>query len=163
MQIEFISRSPQHTFKAGKKFSKFVNGGDILLFSGELGGGKTTFISGLANGLEISENLSSPSFTILNEYEFKTGKLKLIHIDLYRLDGIGEFENIGLDDYIYDSNCIVCIEWGEKVRGYIKKEYLMLNFEYILDDNGINKRKIVLKSCDPLWERRCRELERVLK
>ena len=161
MHIDLISKSPQQTFEAGKSFSKFMKGGDVLLFSGELGGGKTTFISGLAHGMKISQNLSSPSFTILSEY--KGGKFKLIHIDLYRLDGAGEFENIGIDEYIYDNNCVICIEWGEKVREYIKKEYLMLEFEYILNGGGINMRKIVIKGYGLVWERRLKKLDRILR
>ena len=86
MHMELISGSSQATIDLGKKFSRILRGGDIIIFSGELGGGKTTFISGLAEGLGIKESLSSPSFTILNQYN--AGKLKLIHIDFYRLDGI---------------------------------------------------------------------------
>jgi len=161
MQLEFISTSPQQTAETGKKLSKLLKGGDVLLFSGELGGGKTTFISGQARGLGIPENLSSPSFTILNEYG--VGKFKLIHIDLYRLDSLAEFENIGLDDYIYNDRCIVCVEWGEKVREYIKKEYLLLDFGYVLGEDSIDKRKIIFRSSGPLWEPRIKILENRLK
>ena len=157
MQIQYISQSPEETFKAGEKLSRLVKGTDILRFSGELGGGKTTFISGLANGLKISRNLSSPSFTILNEY--RSGKLKLIHIDLYRIDDAEEFENIGLDEYVYDDNCIVCIEWGEKVKDHVKREFLSLDFQYILDDDSMYKRKITLESHGPLWEKRLKKIE----
>ena len=161
MHIEFISGSPLQTFEAGKSLSRLLKGGDILLLSGELGGGKTTFISGLADGLGISENLSSPSFTILNEYW--TGKLKLIHVDLYRLDGLVEFENIGLDEYIYDERSVVCIEWGEKAKDFIKKQFLMLDFKYILDNGSINKRKIMLESSSTLWGKRLKKLKYILK
>ena len=72
MQLEFISGSASFTRNLGKEFSGYLASGDVLLLSGELGGGKTTFISGIAEGLGISGDLSSPSFTILNEY--RTGK-----------------------------------------------------------------------------------------
>jgi tRNA threonylcarbamoyladenosine biosynthesis protein TsaE len=160
MEIEFISESPEYTLNVGKKLSSFLKAEDLLLFSGELGGGKTTFISGLAKGLGVSGDLSSPSFTILNQYD--AGRLKLIHIDLYRLDGLVEFENIGLDEYIYDKRSISCIEWGEKAKDFVKKDFLMLDFEYILDDDSIDKRKIILKSGSPEWEKRLKQIEKVL-
>jgi tRNA threonylcarbamoyladenosine biosynthesis protein TsaE len=160
MEIEFISESPEYTFNIGKKLASFLKAGDLLLFSGELGGGKTTFISGIAQGLGVSGDLSSPSFTILNQYD--AGRLKLIHIDLYRLDGLVEFENIGLDEYIYDKSCISCIEWGEKAKDFVKKDYLMLDFEYILDDESIDKRKIMLKAESPEWGKRLKQIEKAL-
>lgn len=160
MEIGFVSNSPEETLDAGKRLADFLKPGDLLLFSGELGGGKTTFISGLAEGLKISGELSSPSFTILNQYS--TGKLSLAHIDLYRLDGLVEFDNIGLDEYIYDPRCITCIEWGEKVIGFIKKDYLVLDFQYVLDEDSIEKRKIILKGISPGWEKRLKKIEAVL-
>jgi tRNA threonylcarbamoyladenosine biosynthesis protein TsaE len=160
MQIEFISGSPEYTFNTGKKLASLLKPGDLLLFSGELGGGKTTFISGLAEGLGVAGDLSSPSFTILNQYD--AGGLKLIHIDLYRLDGLVEFENIGLDEYIYDKTYISCIEWGDKARDFVKKDFLLLDFEYILDDDSIEKRKIMIKAESPEWEKRLKQIEKVL-
>ena len=160
MQIEILSTSPGHTSKIGRMLAEVMIGGDILLFSGELGGGKTTFISGLARGLDIADAISSPSFTILNEY--RTGRLKLVHIDLYRLDGIDEFENIGIDEYIYSSSNIVCIEWGEKVRDFIDRDYLVLDFKYQVDDDGINKRKIVFKSSDSYWNNKLRKFKKIM-
>jgi tRNA threonylcarbamoyladenosine biosynthesis protein TsaE len=160
MKIEFTSGSPACTFEAGKKLAGFLKPGDLLLFSGELGGGKTTFISGLAEGIGVCGVLSSPSFTILNQYD--AGKIKLVHMDLYRLDGLVEFDNIGLDEYIYDKKCISCIEWGDKVKDFIKKDYLMLDFEYILDDDSIERRKIRLKAESPEWKRRLKHIHKAI-
>jgi tRNA threonylcarbamoyladenosine biosynthesis protein TsaE len=161
MQIEILSRSPGHTLKIGRMLSEAITGGDILLFCGELGGGKTTFISGLARGLKVTDDISSPSFVILNEY--KAGKLKLVHIDFYRLDGIDEFENIGIDEYIYDSSNIVCIEWGEKVRDFIDRDHLILDFKYQIDGDGINKRKIVFSSSSPYWDDKLKKFKRIME
>ncbi len=160
MEIVFTSNSPEETTGAGKKLAHFLAPGDLLLFSGELGGGKTTFISGLAEGLRISGELSSPSFTILNQYS--KGKIRFIHADLYRLDGLVEFDNIGLDEYIYHPRCITCIEWGEKAIGSIKKDYLLLDFQYVLDEDSIEKRKIIFKGSSPEWEKRLKKIEAVL-
>ncbi len=160
MQIEILSISPGHTSKIGKMLSEVINGGDILLFSGELGGGKTTFISGLARGLNIADDISSPSFAILNKY--KAGKFNLVHIDFYRLDGIDEFENIGIDEYIYDNSNIVCIEWGEKVRDFIDRDYLILDLKYQIDNDGINKRKIIFNSISPYWDDKLKRFKKIM-
>ena len=161
MTLEILSKSSQATVDLGKKFSKILQGGDIIIFSGELGGGKTTFISGLADGLGIKENLSSPSFTIINEYD--AGKLKLVHIDFYRLDGVDEFDNIGLDDHIYDDSAVLCIEWGEKIRQYIKKDYLNISFNYITaDEESINKRIIRFDSSNSYWDKKLNILKKIL-
>ena len=161
MHLEILSKSSQATIDLGKKFSKILRGGDIIIFSGELGGGKTTFISGLADGLGIKENLSSPSFTILNQYN--AGKLKLVHIDFYRLDGIDEFDNIGLDDHIYDDSSILCIEWGEKIKQYIKKDYLTISFNYIIEDeDSMNRRIIRFSSSNNYWDKKLNILKKIL-
>ena len=161
MQLEILSTSPCQTSKIGERLSEVIEGGDILLFSGELGGGKTTFISGLARGLKVTCDLSSPTFTILNEY--RAGRLKLIHIDFYRLDGIDEFENIGIDEYIYSSSNIICIEWGEKVKDFIEKDYLILDFKYQIDDDGLNKRKIIFKSSRHNWDNKLGKFKKIFK
>ena len=161
MTLEILSKSSQATVDLGKKFSKILQGGDIIIFSGELGGGKTTFISGLAEGFGIKENLSSPSFTIIKEYD--AGKLKLVHIDFYRLDGVDEFDNIGLDDHIYDDSAVLCIEWGEKIRQYIKKDYLNISFNYIAaDEESMNKRIIRFDSSNNYWDKKLNILKKIL-
>ena len=161
MNLEILSKSPQATIDLGKSFSKLLRGGDIVIFSGELGGGKTTFISGLAGGLGIKENLSSPSFTILNQYD--AGKLKLVHIDFYRLDGVDEFDNIGIDDYIYDDSAVLCIEWGEKIRQYIKKDYLNISFNYIIEDEESMKKRIIrFNSSSDYWDKKLNILKKIL-
>ena len=161
MHLEILSKSSQATIDLGKKFSKILRGGDIIIFSGELGGGKTTFISGLADGLGIRENLSSPSFTILNQYN--AGKLKLVHIDFYRLDGIDEFDNIGLDDHVYDDSAVLCIEWGEKIKQYIKKDYLTISFNYIIEDeDSMNRRIIRFSSSNNYWNKKLKILKKIM-
>jgi tRNA threonylcarbamoyladenosine biosynthesis protein TsaE len=122
MQIVIISNSADFTKDLGKKLSRFLTKGSIILFTGELGGGKTTFISGIAAGLGFRKDLSSPSFTILNEYRIG-GRMKLIHADLYRLEDIDELNDTGLNDYIYDGFSIICVEWGDRIRDHIKYFY----------------------------------------
>lgn len=129
MIMKLASGSPIFTKKIGLILSKILKNGDILLLAGELGAGKTTFISGIAEGLGIKENLSSPSFTIINLYEIGSRK-KFIHADFYRLDNADEILNIGIEDYLYSSRNITCIEWGDKIKGFLDSNYLEVKFEY---------------------------------
>ena len=129
MIMKLASGSPLFTKKIGLILSKILKSGDILLLDGELGAGKTTFISGIAEGLGIKENLSSPSFTIINLYEIGSRK-KFIHADFYRLDNADEILNIGIEDYLYSSRNIACIEWGDKIKGFLGSNYLEVKFEY---------------------------------
>lgn len=129
MIMKLASGSPSFTKKIGLILSKILKSGDILLLAGELGAGKTTFISGIAEGLGIKENLSSPSFTIINLYEIGSRK-KFIHADFYRLDNADEILNIGIEDYLYSSRNIACIEWGDKIKGFLGSNYLEVKFEY---------------------------------
>jgi tRNA threonylcarbamoyladenosine biosynthesis protein TsaE len=130
MIIKLASGSPSITQKIGLILSKILKSGDILLLTGELGAGKTTFTSGIAEGLGIKENLSSPSFTIINLYKIGSRK-KFIHADFYRLENADEVWGTGIDDYLYSSNnSIACIEWGDKIKGFLGSNYLEVKFKY---------------------------------
>ncbi len=162
MQIKVISNSPFFTNGLGKTFSRVISRGDIILFTGELGGGKTTFITGIAEGLGLVGKVSSPSFTILNEYVISSRR-ELVHVDLYRLENIDEIEGIGLDDYFYKDTSIICVEWGDKIKEYIKKEFLEVDLSYIMDDeNSGNKRKIIFKSSGKYWDGKLEEFKSIL-
>ena len=149
MYFEFVSLNPARTDKIGSIFSKVLNFGDTVLLTGELGAGKTTFIAGCAERFKISRHLSSPSFTILNLYNLKRRK-KFVHADLYRLDSIDEILNTGLQDYIYDKNAVVFIEWGDKLLDYLKTPYIDIGFEYQLSDD--QARKLIFKSSSRYWD-----------
>jgi len=152
MQIETISNSPVFTRNLGKKFSTVLSKGDIVLFTGELGGGKTTFISGLAEGFGLKETLSSPSFTIMNEYRIDNNR-KFIHADLYRLENTREIDRTGMEDYFYDGISIICIEWGDRIKDNIEKDYLEINFSYLIDESNTGtKRKIIFTSLNRYWD-----------
>ena len=149
MPFEYISQNPVCTGRIGSIFSQVLSFGDIVLLTGELGAGKTTFIAGCAERFKISRHLSSPSFTILNLYNLK-GRKKFVHADLYRLDSIDEILNTGLQDYIYDKNAVVFIEWGDKLLDYLKTPYIDIGFEYLLSDDMA--RKLIFKSNSRYWD-----------
>jgi len=159
MQIKVISNSPFFTKKLGRTFSRIVSAGDIILFTGELGGGKTTFITGIAEGLGLEEKISSPSFTLVNEYS--AGGKKLIHADLYRLDGAEEIAGIGMEDYIYDRDNIVCIEWGDKMGSFLPPDCIRIHFSYIMDSES--KRRIQFSAGTNCWDHKMARFENLVK
>jgi len=161
MELKFITSSPEETKKIGIRLSGLLSPSDVVFFLGELGGGKTTFISGIAEGFKIKENVSSPSFTLINIYDFiRDGiELKLIHCDLYRIDSVKDISDIGIEEYLHDSKSIVLIEWGSFIKEKTLKEYLEIKFEYFLEDNHLEenfnsvnqKRKITFSASGAYW------------
>ncbi len=124
--MKFRSKSFQDTINYGKKFGGTLIGGEVVLLSGSLGSGKTAFTKGIALGLGINENVTSPSFSIMNEY---IGKIRLYHFDFYRIDDKLEIEDL-LEDYIYKIEGVTVIEWGEKIISRLNI-YFLVHFELI--------------------------------
>ena len=114
---EFTSISPQQTFELGHEIGSRLQGGEILLLSGPLGAGKTILVKGICAALGIDEeNVTSPSFTLVNPYD---GRLRLYHLDLYRLDeGASAAYAVDLDDLLSDDDSIIVIEWAERMGRY---------------------------------------------
>lgn len=114
---EWVSRSPEETLELGKHFGGFLRGGETLLLSGPLGAGKTLFVKGIAKALGIAEEeVTSPSFTLVNHYE---GRLRLYHIDLYRLsEGASAAHAVDLDELLMDETAVIIIEWAERMGAY---------------------------------------------
>lgn len=114
---EFTSHSPEETFNFGHQLGARLNGGEILLLSGPLGAGKTIFVKGICSALGIDEeDVTSPSFTLVNPYQ---GRLRLYHLDLYRLDeGASAAHAVDLDDLLADETSVIVIEWAERMGRY---------------------------------------------
>lgn len=160
MEILIISDSEQQTQKIAGIFSRSLEIGHVILLSGELGAGKTTFVSGIARSLGIKEDISSPSFTILNVYNISKSR-SLVHADFYRLSSASEAANTGIDDYLYGKGFITFIEWPDILKMEIKKDYLEINFNYIIDD--YSKRQIQIKSHSRYWDKKLKPLKDILK
>lgn len=111
--MDYLSNSTEDTERIGAELAGKLKGGTIISFSGDLGAGKTAFVRGLARGLGITERVTSPTFTIVNEYE--GGFLPLFHFDLYRLGGADELYDIGWEDYLA-RNGICAVEWSERAE-----------------------------------------------
>ena len=137
----YESFSVQDTFKLGKTIGKNAKPGDVFTLSGDLGVGKTSFSQGFAKGLEIDDEVTSPTFTIVCEYE--SGRIPMYHFDMYRLSDGSELEDIGAQEYFYgDGVCL--IEWPENVEGYLPDEVKKIKIEKNLE-KGMDYRKITIE------------------
>ncbi|MCI9105108.1 MAG: tRNA (adenosine(37)-N6)-threonylcarbamoyltransferase complex ATPase subunit type 1 TsaE [Lachnospiraceae bacterium] len=122
--------APQATYELGEQLGKQAQPGQIYCLDGELGVGKTVFAQGFAAGLGISEPVSSPTFTILQQYE--EGRLSLYHFDVYRIDDVEEMDEIGYEDCFYgDGVCL--IEWSQRITEILPKEVIRVRIEKDLD------------------------------
>ena len=128
--IVTIMNSVEDTAKLASELAEILEIGDILLFTGEIGAGKTTFIQDLAKNLGIKELVTSPTFVIHTIRD--SGRIPLSHVDLYRLNNDAEVESIGFEEY-YDT-AITAVEWADRYSGF-EPPYLELYFEYGLHEN----------------------------
>ncbi len=134
--LSIDSTSVNSTKELGKKFAQFLKKGDVIVLTGDLGAGKTMFVSGFLSFYGKENEAASPTFTIVNEHDLPKG-LKLFHFDVYRLDFEEEFTAIGGEEFFDNGICI--IEWGEKIKNLLPKEYLKINIEKDTTDNDLRK------------------------
>lgn len=145
----FETTGRNETQKLGEALGRLLKAGDFLALTGDLGAGKTAFTRGIARGLGITEDITSPTFTIINQYE---AAVPLAHMDAYRLRDPDELENIGYYDYLEDF--VVVLEWADRVECLIPKDALRIDFT-VLDEN---RRSIRFHSQTPHFDRILREL-----
>jgi tRNA threonylcarbamoyladenosine biosynthesis protein TsaE len=130
--FSMITSSPEQTQEIGRLLGKLLDAGDTVCLYGDLGAGKTNFTYGIAQGLDVREQyITSPTFTFVNEYQ---GRVPLYHLDLYRLKGPDELENIGFDEYI-DSDGVTVIEWAERAEDELPVECLNVYLSAVDETN----------------------------
>jgi len=135
--MQFLSHSTQETEAIGEELAQKLRGGDVLAFTGSLGMGKTAFTRGLARGLGCRGRVTSPTFTIVNEYE---GRTPLFHFDMYRLGSSDELFDIGWDDYL-TRNGVCAVEWSEQAAGALPEDAILVD---IARGEGENDRIITI-------------------
>lgn len=141
----FISKCELDTINYGKKFAERIAPGDVIALYGELGAGKTEFVKGVCQQLEIEQIVTSPTFTIMNCY---TGRLNdhnisIYHIDLYRIKKVDELDEIGFDECIHSPSDVKLIEWAEKAEDRLSKLDYKISFS--LDEENENLRQIEIE------------------
>lgn len=137
----FESFSPEDTFRFGKELGEKATQGDIYCLKGDLGVGKTVFTKGLAEGLEIYEHITSPTFTIVNVYD---GRMPFYHFDVYRIADPEEMYEIGYEEMFY-SNGVCLVEWAELIQELIPKNAVWIEIEKDFS-KGEDYRKITINS-----------------
>ena len=145
----YETHSPEETIKIAYEMALCAKAGDILTLEGDLGVGKTLFASGFAKGLEIDEPISSPTFTIVQEYE--DGRLPLYHFDVYRIGDPEEMDEVGFDDYL-NGGGVCLIEWADLIEELIPNEAIRIYIEKDLDA-GYDYRRITVDSYENIRNR----------
>ena len=136
---KFISKCEQDTINFASKFASTLTGNDIIVLSGDLGAGKTKFVQGILKYFNLENEISSPTFTIVNEYN--STNTNIYHFDVYRLEDVDEFYAIGGEEYFSKGICI--IEWGEIIENILPKDYYKISINKSLDDENI--REIIIE------------------
>lgn len=149
-----LSKKTEDTLKLGEKIGKRLKLGMLLALEGDLGGGKTTFTKGVAKGLGVKEEITSPTFTLMKIYQTprtSNHKLRTIlyHFDFYRIDSPEDMVGYELQEALEDSNGIVIVEWAEKIEASLPKEKLVVKFRYV-DDNS---REIIFEPTGEKYEK----------
>ena len=117
--MEYITNSAQETELLGERLAALLRPGDVIAYTGDLGAGKTAFVRGMARGLGIPHRVTSPTFTIVNEYE--DGRLPLFHFDMYRLGSADELFDIGWEDYLARGG-VCAVEWSENIEEALESD-----------------------------------------
>ena len=136
--LELFSNSAETTIEIGKKIGTCLKKGDLIAYKGTLAAGKTTLTKGIAQALQIDEVITSPTFTLISEYY---GRLPLYHFDVYRLDSVEDFLNLGSEEMMYGDG-VCAIEWSEKIESALPKDAIIIDIEILTPET----RKITIKN-----------------
>lgn len=142
---EIMCENELNTKLFAKNFASKLSKGDVIVLTGDLGVGKTKFVEGVLEYFGLQEEISSPTFTIVNEYHNE--KIDIYHFDLYRLKDVYEFENIGGEEYFNRGLCI--FEWGELIEDILPNDYIKITFD---KGNTDDERKLIIETFGTKYE-----------
>ena len=148
--LTVTSRSVEETRIIGACLAPTLLPGDVISLSGDLGAGKTAFVQGLAAAMGVEDRVTSPSFTIVHEYE---GRYPLIHLDVYRLDSFQEVLDLGFEEFL-DPNSIVLIEWGEAIFPLLPRRHLEVELRQSSNPDEADDRFMVFRPRGQEWIRK---------
>lgn len=149
--LRYVTGSVEETQGLAASLGQLVQAGDVMCLSGDLGAGKTTFTQGLARGIGITDPVSSPTFTIIKEYD--EGRIPLYHMDIYRLGENAVLEDLGYDDYFYGSGVSV-VEWAEWLEELLPEDRIHLKIKNLADGG----RELQFAGTGPRSDARLKEL-----
>jgi tRNA threonylcarbamoyladenosine biosynthesis protein TsaE len=135
--LDFISHSESQTRRLGARLATLLQPGDVVALIGDLGSGKTRWVQGICAGLDVTDPVTSPTFTLVNEYR---GRWPVYHIDLYRISDISETLTFGLEEYLYGDG-ISLIEWADRAFDILPDSYLLIELYYLEEV----RRRVVLR------------------
>lgn len=144
--FQFVSKSEKDTKDFAKSLATYLNRDDVIVLTGDLGSGKTKFTEGILSYFSLENEISSPTFTIVNEY--KKNNINIYHFDVYRLEDSSEFYEIGGEEYFGNGICL--IEWGELIEDALPSEYMHITFSR--DDKNENIRILDIDTNLKKWE-----------
>jgi tRNA threonylcarbamoyladenosine biosynthesis protein TsaE len=150
------SGSPAETDALARRVAALLTAGDVVLLAGDLGAGKTAFARGLGAGLGVTEPVVSPTFTLARVY---AGRLRMVHVDVYRLDTVHELLDLGLDDLAAD-DAVTVVEWGDVVSGEFAPDRLEVVLEFVA--GAPEARRITVTACGAGWAPRADRLASAL-
>jgi tRNA threonylcarbamoyladenosine biosynthesis protein TsaE len=157
VRIRTRTRSVEETRALGAALAPALEPGDVVALSGDLGAGKTAFVQGVARGLGSTDHVASPTFTLVREYE---GRLKVLHMDVYRLDRIQDVLDLGFEDLL-DEGGVMLIEWGDVIEGILPVEHLLVRLTFP-DEEDPDLRAIELVGTSESWAARTQTLTRAV-
>ena len=152
--LRVITRSPQETSILGTALAALLLPGDIISLTGELGAGKTVFVQGLATALGATGPVTSPSFTLVHEYD---ARYRIVHLDVYRLDSFQEVLDLGFEELL-DPGAIVLIEWGDAVEPLLPRSYLTVDLRRVPDPDKEDERVVTFIPRGAEWIRKLQDM-----
>ncbi|HSJ50866.1 MAG TPA: tRNA (adenosine(37)-N6)-threonylcarbamoyltransferase complex ATPase subunit type 1 TsaE [Actinomycetota bacterium] len=154
--LELAAATAEDTRGVGAALAPLLRPGDAVALTGELGAGKTTFVQGVARGAGYDGPVASPTYTLVREY--RAGRLRLEHVDLYRLDRVQEVVDLGLHELL-EPDGVLLVEWGDVVEALLPPDHLVVELTVPGDDED---RRIVLRPLGPGWTARWEWLEQAV-
>lgn len=143
--MEIETTGPEETRSLGGKLARILEGGDVVALYGELGSGKTVFVKGVCEALGVEDMVTSPSFTLIQEY---SGRIKVVHFDFYRLESVEEVERLDVG-YYFDSGAVSMIEWAERGESLLPEERISVIFDRVEEAGSISQNKRTLRFSAP--------------
>lgn len=142
MNFTYRTASPEQTIALGREIGKCLHGGDVIAYRGGLGAGKTTITRGISEGLGLGDEVTSPTFALVNEYRKTDCKLSLIHFDMYRITSGEDLETTGFFDYM-DEDTVLAVEWSENIDDDLPDDCIRITINRISDD----ERELTIETC----------------